>query len=69
MTCGIGQMREATGISLAIGTLMLARKEILSEEGGVYAPEGCLEPQKFLTYMKAKGTTAYYDLEMTRPVV
>ncbi len=69
MVCGIGQMREATGVSLAIGTLMLARKEILAEEGGVYAPEGCLEPQKFLTYMKAKGITAYYDLEMTRPVI
>ncbi|UCD85356.1 MAG: saccharopine dehydrogenase NADP-binding domain-containing protein [Deltaproteobacteria bacterium] len=69
MACGIGQMREATGVSLAIGTLMLARKEILTEEGGVYAPEGCLEPQKFLNYMKTKGVTAYYDLEMTKPVI
>jgi lysine 6-dehydrogenase len=69
MACGIGQMREATGVSLAIGTLMLARKEILTEVGGVYAPEGCLEPQKFLNYMKGKEIIAYYDLEMTRPVV
>ena len=69
MTCGIGQMREATGVSLAVGTLMLARKEILTEEGGVYGPEACLEPIKFLTYLRDRGITAYYDLEMTKPVV
>ena len=69
MACGIGQMREATGLSLAIGTLMLARKEILTEAGGVYGPEACLEPIRFLTYLKERGITPYFDLEMTRPVV
>jgi len=34
---------------------MLARKEILTEEGGVYAPEACLKPDIFLPAMKAKG--------------
>ena len=69
MAGGIGQMREATGLSLAVGTLMLARKEILTEEGGVYAPEACMEPIKFFTYLKERGITSYFDLEMTRPVV
>ncbi len=69
MACGIGQMREATGLSLAIGTLMLARREILTKEGGVYGPEACLEPVKFLTSMKQRGITTYFDLEMTKPVV
>ena len=65
----IGQMREATGLSLAIGTLMLARKEILTEAGGVFGPEACLEPTRFLTYLKERGIESYFDLEMTRPVV
>ncbi|MBA7620712.1 Lysine 6-dehydrogenase [subsurface metagenome] len=69
MACGIGQMREVTGVSLAIGTLMLARKEILTEEGGVYGPEACLEPIKFFTCLKERGITSYFDLEMTKPVV
>lgn len=69
MACGIGQMREATGISLAVGTLMLARKEIITEEGGVYGPEACLEPIRFLTSLRERGIMTYYDLEMTKPVV
>jgi saccharopine dehydrogenase-like NADP-dependent oxidoreductase len=69
MACGIGQMREATGLSLAVGTMMIARKELLTEEGGVYGPEACFEPVKFFTYLKERGITAYYDLEMTKAVV
>ena len=68
LLCGIGQMREATGISLAIGTLMLARKQLLVEEGGVYAPEACLEPQAFIRHFKSKGIAAYGDLEMKKPL-
>jgi len=69
MGCGIGQMREATGLSLAIGTLMLGRRENFNSQGGIYGPEGCLEPIKFLQYMKGCGITPYFDLEMTRPIV
>jgi hypothetical protein len=65
---GIGHMREATGLSLSVGTLMLARGELLTEEGGVYAPEACLAPQKFIAYMGAKGIKAYEDLAMTRQI-
>ncbi|MFB0535851.1 MAG: saccharopine dehydrogenase family protein [Anaerolineae bacterium] len=68
IACGVGQMREATGLSLSIGTLMLARRELLTEEGGVYAPEACLDPQKFIAYMSAKGIKAYEDLAMTRQI-
>lgn len=67
--CGIGQMREATGVSLAVGTLMLGRKELLTQAAGVYGPEACFDPIKFLTYLKERGITAYYNLEMTQPVV
>jgi lysine 6-dehydrogenase len=69
MACGLGQMREATGLALSIGTLMLARKELLTTEGGVYAPEACLKPGPFLRYVGDKGITAYEDLAMTQPVV
>jgi len=68
MICGIGQMREVTGLSLSIGTLMLANQELLTEEGGVYAPEACIEPKKFIAYMKARGVEAYEDLAMTRSI-
>jgi Saccharopine dehydrogenase NADP binding domain len=68
MACGIGQMRAATGLSLSVGTLMLVRKELLTAEGGVYAPEGCLDPRMFLARLSEKGITAYADLGMTQPV-
>jgi saccharopine dehydrogenase-like NADP-dependent oxidoreductase len=38
-------MRRLTGIPAAIGAGMLARGEV--EAKGVYAPEGCLEPEPF----------------------
>jgi len=66
IACGVGQMRDATGLSLSIGTLMLARGELLTEEGGVYAPEACLDPQPFIAYLSDKGIKAYEDLAMTR---
>ena len=69
MACGIGQMRDATGLSLAVGTLMLGRREVLRQDGGVYGPEACLDPVSFLTQLKGRGITAYSDLEMTQPVV
>jgi len=62
-------MREATGLALATGTLMLARGELLTQEGGVYAPEGCLDPQKFIAALGEKGIKAYADLEMTQRIV
>jgi lysine 6-dehydrogenase len=68
IACGIGQMREATGLSLSVGTLMLARGELLTEEGGVYAPEACLDPHKFIATLSAKGIKAYADLAMTREI-
>ncbi len=69
IACGVGQMREATGLSLAVGTLMLARRELLTTAGGVYAPEACLDPQTFLAALSARGIKAYADLAMTRPII
>ena len=66
---GTGNMRDATGLSLSVGVQMLARKEIVTEEGGVYPPEACLKPEPFLLAMKDKGVHAFEDLAMTRPVI
>jgi len=69
IACGIGHMREATGLALSAGTLMLARGELLTPEGGVYAPEGCLDPQRFIAVLGEKGVKAYADLEMTQQIL
>ncbi len=69
LICGVGQMREATGLSLSIGTLMLARGELRTQQGGVYAPEACLDPRTFFLHLRAKGITAYADLAMTQPAI
>lgn len=63
--CGVGTMRAATGISLAVGALMLGRKELLVT-GGAITPEACIDPAAFLAEMRARGVTAYQDLAMTQ---
>jgi len=68
MVCGVGQMREVTALCLSVGTQMLARKELTVKEGGVYAPEACLDPQAILPAMTAQGIEAYEDLAMTKPL-
>ena len=65
--CGVGEMRDSTGLSLSIGTQMLARGELFARHG-VFAPEGCIEPAPFLDAMRSKGIMAYEDLRMTREI-
>ncbi|MBT3219088.1 MAG: hypothetical protein HN348_08360 [Proteobacteria bacterium] len=65
--CGVGGMRDSTGLSLSIGTQMLARNEIFARHG-VFAPEGCVEPKPFLDAMPAKGIMAFEDLRLTREI-
>lgn len=65
--CGTGTMREATGLSLAVGALMLARGEVVAERG-VFAPEGCLDARRFIERLRALGVAAYEDLAMSRPI-
>ena len=66
--CGVGKMREATALSLSVGTQMLARKELSVAAGGVYAPEACFDPAPFVAAMRAKGVEAFEDAAMTRPL-
>ncbi len=68
MMCGVGQMREVTGLSLSVGALMLARGELTTAAPGVYAPEGCIDPSVFIDRMRDKGTIAYEDVAMTVPI-
>lgn len=67
MGCGVGLMREVTALSLSVGALMLARKELTTRAGGVFAPEACVAPALFLRRMADKGVQAWEDLAMTRP--
>jgi hypothetical protein len=66
MACSFGEMREATGLSLSVGTLILARTDGLLAEKGVYAPEACPDPRTFLGALETRGVQAYEDLEMTQ---
>ncbi len=68
MACGTGEMRATTGLSLSIGTQMLGREQITCTGGGVFAPEGCLNPEAFLSALRKKGVEAYEDLAMSRPL-
>jgi saccharopine dehydrogenase-like NADP-dependent oxidoreductase len=68
LVCGIGQMREVTGLSLSCGTQMLARRQLLVDTGGVYAPEACLDPRALLAYLNSRGVNAYSDVAMTQPL-
>lgn len=43
---GTARMREGTATPAAVGAEMLAKNEI--DKPGVYAPEGCVPPKKFL---------------------
>ena len=66
--CGTGTMRDATGIALSIGARLLAGGKVTVEEGGVYGPEGCFDPDDFLRLMAESGIAAYSDLEMRQPI-
>jgi lysine 6-dehydrogenase len=54
-------MPDLTGLPLAIGALMLARREISIP--GVVAPEACVEPEAFLADLHRRGVTVQ---DMTR---
>jgi saccharopine dehydrogenase-like NADP-dependent oxidoreductase len=61
---GTATMREATGIALSAGAQLLASKKLIAKQGGVYGPEGCIEPQDFLRMIGESGIYAYSDLAM-----
>jgi saccharopine dehydrogenase-like NADP-dependent oxidoreductase len=68
MLCGVGEMRNATGLSLSIGTLMLLRRDGLLTEHGVFAPEACLDPKIFMKGLADRGVQAFEDLAMSKPL-
>jgi len=68
LACGTAEMRPATGGPLAIGTVMLAKRQLLVTDGGVYAPEAAFAPMPVLRELLKQGIQTYSDLEMTRPI-
>jgi len=69
MICGVGRMRDATGVALSIGAQMLARGELTCRRGGVYSPEACIRPDVAIRAFAARGLMFYEDLAMTKPLV
>ncbi|MGB9777564.1 MAG: saccharopine dehydrogenase family protein [Anaerolineae bacterium] len=69
MLCGVGQMRPATGVPLALGAVMLARGQVLTTEGGVYGPEAIIDPVALLRGLREEtGLQAYTNGGMTQPL-
>ncbi len=68
MACGLGAMREGTGLPLAAGAKVLARRALTVQGGGVFAPETCLDPLQFMEWMQAKGVAGFQDVAMTQPL-
>ena len=50
---GLLRMDQATGLSAAVGILMMGRGQIT--ENGVFAPEGCIPPDEFFAQLEALG--------------
>ena len=64
---GFAEMRESTGISLAVGATLLGTGQGLSTtEGGMYAPEGAVDPVAFLRIILSQGFVAYKDTKLTQ---
>jgi lysine 6-dehydrogenase len=69
MACGLGEMRNATGLSLSVGALMLAQGDGVTKTGGVLPPEASLEPRRFFEHLKTRGLEGHRDLAQSRALV
>lgn len=56
----------ATAISAVIGALMLGRGDV--KEKGVFAPEGCIDSEKFLKELKEKGVVIKESIYTTTEI-
>ncbi len=56
------RMNAGTGVPLSAGAQLLAAGKI-EEKGGVFAPEGCLDPRLFIKEMVKRGFTGLETLE------
>lgn len=56
------RMNEGTGIPLATGAQLLAAGRV-ETQGGVFPPEGCIDPQLFIKEMVKRGFTGRETLE------
>lgn len=68
MACGLGAMREGTGLPLAAGARFLARRDLRVGGGGVFPPEACLPLAPFMEVMAEKGIVGYTDLALQTPL-
>lgn len=68
MLCGVGLMRDVTGVALSIGAQMVARRELTCQGGGVFAPEACIRPNVAIRAFEGRGLRLFEDLAMSRPL-
>jgi saccharopine dehydrogenase (NAD+, L-lysine-forming) len=58
-----GRMAPGTGLPASIAALMLAAGDVTVK--GVVAPEGCIDPQKFLTALLQRGARIHQTETIT----
>lgn len=56
------RMNEGTGVPLSIGAQLLAAGKV-ETQGGVFAPEGCLDPRLFIEEMVKRGFNGLETIE------
>lgn len=59
----VGRMAPGTGLPASIAALMLAAGDVTVK--GVVAPEGCIDPQKFLTALLQRGARIHQTETIT----
>ena len=59
------RMNEGTGVPLSIGAQLLAAGEIEERGGGVFPPEGCIDPSSFIQEMVKRGFAGQEIFETT----
>jgi len=65
--CGVGAMREATAIPLAVGTLLVGRGQTVVR-GGVLPADAAFDTDVFIDGVQDRGIEAYEDISMTRRI-
>lgn len=58
---GVDKMSRLTSIPTSITAQMLVKGELTIRKGGIYAPEACIKPKRFLEELAKRGIKIFED--------